>query len=109
MAYRPGIRVPVYFRRTLALTVPDPASYDLIPEAVAGSLEPRDRGVDGFLARVVAEVWEEAGFSVDPGPGGGLWGAASSPPTASPRRRSTSAPSGSTRTNRRSRRRATAR
>ncbi len=64
MAYRPGIRVPVYFRRDLPLAVPDARAYDLIPEAVAGSLEPQDRGVEGFLGRVVAEVWEEAGFRV---------------------------------------------
>jgi 8-oxo-dGTP pyrophosphatase MutT (NUDIX family) len=67
MAYRGGIRVPVYFRRTLPLTVPDDRAYDLIPEAVAGSLEPADEGVSGFLARVVAEVWEEAGFRITPG------------------------------------------
>jgi hypothetical protein len=67
MAYRGGIRVPVIFRRELSLTVPDDRDYDLIPEAVAGSLEPRDVGVEGFLARVVAEVWEEAGFRVAPG------------------------------------------
>ena len=67
MAYRPGIRVPVYFRRDLPLAVPDTRAYDLIPEAVAGSLEPQDRGVEGFLGRVVAEVWEEAGFRVTPG------------------------------------------
>ena len=66
MAYRPGIRVPVYFRRDLPLAVPDHRSYDLIPEAVAGSLEPQDRGLAGFLDRVVAEVWEEAGFRVTP-------------------------------------------
>lgn len=66
MAYRPGIRVPVYFRRALPLAVPDPRAYDLIPEAVAGSLEPQDRGLSGFLDRVVAEVWEEAGFRVTP-------------------------------------------
>ena len=66
MAYRPGIRVPVYFRRDLPLAVPDPRFYDLIPEAVAGSLEPQDRGLHGFLDRVVAEVWEEAGFRVTP-------------------------------------------
>ncbi len=66
MAYRPGIRVPVYFRRDLPLTVPDDRPYDLIPEAVAGSLEPGDRGTEGFLGRVVAEVWEEAGFRIVP-------------------------------------------
>ncbi len=67
LAYRGGIRVPVIFRRELVLTVPDDRAYDLIPEAVAGSLEPRDVGLEGFLARVVAEVWEEAGFEISPG------------------------------------------
>ncbi len=66
MAYRPGIRVPVYFRRDLPLTLADPREYLFIPEAVAGSLEPGDRGVDGFLQRVVSEVAEEAGFTVGP-------------------------------------------
>ena len=66
MSYRPGIRVPVYFRRDLPLCLRDPRDYDLIPEAVAGSLEPGDHGVVGFLARVVAEIWEEAGFGVAP-------------------------------------------
>jgi hypothetical protein len=64
MAYRPGIRVPVYFRRDLPLAIPDRRPYLLIPEAVAGSLEPEDRGVQGFLQRVVAEVLEEAAFEI---------------------------------------------
>ncbi len=66
MACRPGIRVPVYSRRDLPLTLADPREYLFIPEAVAGSLEPADRGVDGFLRRVVSEVAEEAGFTVAP-------------------------------------------
>ncbi len=64
MAYRPGIRVPVYFRRDLPLTLKDAHDYLFIPEAVAGSLEPQDRGMEGFLGRVVSEVAEEAGFDV---------------------------------------------
>ena len=67
MAYRPGIRVPVYFRKDLPLPLPDRRGYLFIPEAVAGSLEPQDRGVEGILARVVAEVWEEAGLRISPG------------------------------------------
>jgi hypothetical protein len=67
MAYRPGIRVPVYFRRDLPLAIRDRRPYLLIPEAVAGSLEQDDRGVDGFLDRVVAEVFEEAGFKIEAG------------------------------------------
>lgn len=74
MAYRPGIRVPVYFRRDLPLAVPDSRFYGLIPEAVAGSLEPQDKGLEGFLGRVVAEVWEEAGFHVAPSQVEGLGG-----------------------------------
>jgi hypothetical protein len=44
--------------------LPDEKAYDFIPEAVAGSLEPGDMGKDGFLGRVIAEVWEEAGFRI---------------------------------------------
>ncbi len=66
MAYRPGIRVPVYFRKDLPLTIRDEHSYDLIPEAVAGSMEPSDHGMEGELERVVKEVWEEAGFHISP-------------------------------------------
>jgi len=65
MAVRPGIRVPVYFRKDLPLCIPDGKSYLFTPEAVAGSLEPGDSGVSGLLERVVAEVEEEAGFRVD--------------------------------------------
>jgi hypothetical protein len=67
MAWRPGIRVPVYFRRDLPLSVADARAYLTIPEAVAGSLEAGDRGPDGVLRRVVAEVLEEAGFQILPG------------------------------------------
>ena len=66
MAYRQGIRVPVFFRKDLPLTVQDPRGYLFVPEAVAGSLEPGDRGREGLLARVVAEVFEEAGFRISP-------------------------------------------
>jgi ADP-ribose pyrophosphatase len=66
MAYRPGIRVPAYFRKDLPLAVPDARVNLPIPEAVAGSLEPSDRGLEGFLGRVTAEVLEEAGFAVRP-------------------------------------------
>lgn len=66
MGYRPGIRVPVYFRNKLTLPLPDGRRYLFIPEAVAGSLEPQDAGIAGFLARVIAEVDEEAGFSIRP-------------------------------------------
>jgi ADP-ribose pyrophosphatase len=66
MAYRPGIRVPAYFRKELALTVPDRRENLPLPEAVAGSLEPQDVGLEGFLARVAAEVAEETGFGVRP-------------------------------------------
>lgn len=67
MAWRPGIRVPVYFRKDLPLAVPDPRVYLHTPEAVAGSVEGGDRGREGLLRRVVKEVWEEAGFRVKAG------------------------------------------
>jgi len=66
LAYRPGLRVPVWSRRELPLCLPDRREYLHIPEAVAGSLEPQDRGLAGFLGRVVAEVLEETGFAVTP-------------------------------------------
>lgn len=75
MAYRPGIRVPAYFRKELQLCIPDLHVNLPTPEAVAGSLEPEDRGLEGFLHRVVAEVQEEAGFSVLPGQVESLGGA----------------------------------
>ena len=64
MAWRPGIRVPVYFRKDLPLAFPDERVYLPIPEAVAGSVEAGDRGQEGLLRRVVEEVWEEAGFQI---------------------------------------------
>ncbi len=67
MGYRPGIRVPVYFRKDLPLAIPDQRGHLFTPEAVAGSLEPQDKGVEGFLARVASEVAEEAGFQIAPG------------------------------------------
>ena len=67
MAWRPGIRVPVYFRRDLALAVADPRPYQTVPEAVAGSLEPGDLGPEGLVRRVVEEVLEETGYKIQPG------------------------------------------
>lgn len=64
MAFRDGIRVPVYFRKELDLPIPDTRKYLFIPEAVAGSMEPEDKGVEGLRRRVVAEVLEEAGFII---------------------------------------------
>jgi len=66
MAYRPGIRVPVYFRKDLDLCIPDGRERLFTPEAVAGSLESADRGIAGLLHRVVEEVREEAGFHIAP-------------------------------------------
>ena len=67
MSYRPGIRIPVYFRRDLDLCIDDPRVYLNIPEAVAGSIEPGDVGMAGLLHRVAAEAMEEGGFKIDPG------------------------------------------
>ena len=66
MACRMGLRVPAYARKDLPLCLSDRRVNLYTPEAVAGSLEPGDRGLDGFLRRVIAEVEEEAGFTVVP-------------------------------------------
>lgn len=63
---RRALRPIPYFRRGLDLPLPDGRIYGRVWEAVAGSLEPGDRGEEGLRARVVAEVWEEAGFRIAP-------------------------------------------
>ncbi len=60
-AFRPTI----YFRKDYPLPLKDKRVYTYVYEAVAGSLEEGDRGIDGVLNRVVEELEEEAGFVVD--------------------------------------------
>jgi ADP-ribose pyrophosphatase len=63
---RRTLRPAAYFRRDLALPVPDPETYLTVEELVAGVLEPRDQGADGVRARAATEVEEEAGYPVAP-------------------------------------------
>ena len=63
---RRGIRAAVWFRRTQARPLPDEIPCDLPYEAIAGSVEKEDRGMDGLIARACAEAWEEAGCKVAP-------------------------------------------
>lgn len=63
---RRGIRAAVWFRRTQGRPLPDEIPYDLPYEAIAGSVEPQDNGMDGLIARACAEAWEEAGSKVAP-------------------------------------------
>ncbi len=59
-AFRPTI----YFRKDYPLALKDERVYTYVYEAVAGSLEKGDKGMDGVLNRVVEELKEEAGFIV---------------------------------------------
>jgi ADP-ribose pyrophosphatase len=63
---RRALRPILYFRPAMELPVPDGRDYPEVWEAVAGSLEPEDRGEEGLRRRVVEEVWEEAGFRIGP-------------------------------------------
>jgi 8-oxo-dGTP pyrophosphatase MutT (NUDIX family) len=58
-----GFRPGLYLRRRLRLAVRDRRSYTLFREAVAGSLEPGDRGERGIDRRARAELLEETGLS----------------------------------------------
>ncbi|MFQ5877766.1 MAG: NUDIX hydrolase [Acidobacteriota bacterium] len=58
LGFRPGL----YRRGRLALPVPDRRRYTLVREAVAGSLEPGERGESGIDARARAELLEETGL-----------------------------------------------
>ena len=60
-AFRPTI----YFRKDYPLPLKDKRVYTYVYEAVAGSLEKDDKGIEGVLNRVVEELEEEAGFIVD--------------------------------------------
>jgi 8-oxo-dGTP pyrophosphatase MutT (NUDIX family) len=59
VGFRPGL----YLRTQLPLPQPDRRVYTWIREAVAGSLEPGDRGRRGIDARAIAELLEETGLS----------------------------------------------
>lgn len=64
---RDGRRPAVALGRSSALApLPDRRSDGWLTELPAGIIEPGDRGVDGLLARAVAEAAEEAGFALAP-------------------------------------------
>ena len=64
---RDGLRPPLHVGRPPELLpVPDARRYLFFREVVAGIIETEDRGEDGLRRRAAAEVWEEAGFRVDP-------------------------------------------
>ncbi|HVG93351.1 MAG TPA: NUDIX hydrolase [Planctomycetota bacterium] len=60
-----GVRPPVWLRRGLRLVQPDTRPWGLLPEVVAGMLEPGDTGPRGIERRAVSECLEEAGLTVD--------------------------------------------
>jgi ADP-ribose pyrophosphatase len=64
---RDGLRPPIHFGRPQdQLPLPDPKPYLFSRELVAGIIEHGERGEDAVRARAAAEVYEEAGFVVDP-------------------------------------------
>jgi len=63
VGFRPGLHT----RSRLALPARDVHPYKSVIEAVAGSLEPDDRGDGGITARARAELMEETGFRPLPG------------------------------------------
>jgi ADP-ribose pyrophosphatase len=66
VALRENLRPPVYFRRHQTFVQPDARSFTLLPEIVAGLLEPSDTGPDGVARRAAIEVEEETGYRVLP-------------------------------------------
>lgn len=58
IGFRPGL----YLRSRLALPLSDRRAYLFVREAVAGSLEPSDRGLRGIDARARKELFEETGL-----------------------------------------------
>ncbi len=60
-----GIRAPIYFRKELNLSLADPRDNLYAYEAVAGSLEEKDEGLEGVHLRAQAELFEELGFRVE--------------------------------------------
>lgn len=62
---RAGLRPPVALRgKRHDLVQPDPRTWLLVPEVVAGVLEDGDRGADGLLRRARLEIAQEAGLDV---------------------------------------------
>jgi 8-oxo-dGTP pyrophosphatase MutT (NUDIX family) len=68
VGFRPGL----YLRLRLVVPVRDLRRYTSVIEAVAGSLEPGDRGESGITARARAELMEETGLKPIPGRSVGL-------------------------------------
>jgi ADP-ribose diphosphatase len=58
IGFRPGL----YLRSRLPLPLKDRRRYRSLIEAVAGSLEPRDRGARGITSRARLELMEETGM-----------------------------------------------
>ncbi len=58
IGFRPGL----FLRARLPLPAPDGRRYTFVREAVAGSLEPEDRGVRGIDTRARKELLEETGL-----------------------------------------------
>jgi ADP-ribose pyrophosphatase len=64
---RDGLRPPITLARdSTRAPLPEPPPGLLVTELVAGILETTDRGEDGLRTRAASEVYEEAGFVVDP-------------------------------------------
>lgn len=63
---RKNLRPAAYFRKGKEMVVPDPVSYLLVEELVAGVMELEDKGEEGVRRRAVEEVREEAGYEVRP-------------------------------------------
>ena len=59
VGFRPGL----YLRSRMPLPLRDRRSYTIMREAVAGSLEPGDRGARGIDRRARAELLEETGLT----------------------------------------------
>jgi 8-oxo-dGTP pyrophosphatase MutT (NUDIX family) len=63
---RQGIRAAVWFRRRQARPLGDEQPYLLPWEAVAGSVEPGESGLEALKRRACAEALEEAGCGIKP-------------------------------------------
>lgn len=63
---RQGIRAAVWFRQRQSRPLGDERAYLLPWEAVAGSVEPGESGMDALKARACAEALEESGCLIQP-------------------------------------------